>query len=92
LGCALTDLGGDGGDNRHSDSFDVRTVKEAQMNKDQIKGRAEEVAGKSKVTVGKVFKDGELANKGRAEEVAGKARATYGDAKNEVKKDVNSKQ
>jgi uncharacterized protein YjbJ (UPF0337 family) len=65
------------------------------MNKDQVKGRAEEVSGKSKAAVGKVFKDGELVNKGRAEEVAGKARATYGDARNEVnkeiKKDVGSK-
>jgi uncharacterized protein YjbJ (UPF0337 family) len=61
------------------------------MNKDQIKGRAEEVSGKTKAAVGKVLKDGELANKGRMEEVAGKARASYGDAKNELKKDANSK-
>jgi uncharacterized protein YjbJ (UPF0337 family) len=59
------------------------------MNKDQIKGRATEVSGKSKAVVGKVLKDGELANKGRMEEVAGKARATYGDAKNAVKKELN---
>jgi len=61
------------------------------MNKDQIKGRAEEVSGKTKAAVGKVLKDGELANKGRVEEVAGKARATYGDAKNELNKSANSK-
>jgi uncharacterized protein YjbJ (UPF0337 family) len=61
------------------------------MNKDQIKGRAEEISGKTKAAVGKVLKDGALANKGRAEEVAGKARATYGDARNELKKDVDSK-
>lgn len=61
------------------------------MNKDQIKGRAEEVSGKTKASVGKVLKDGELVNKGRVEEVAGKARANYGDAKNELKKDLNSK-
>jgi uncharacterized protein YjbJ (UPF0337 family) len=60
------------------------------MNKDQIKGRAEEVSGKAKAAVGKVLKDGELVNKGRVEEVGGKARATYGDAKNELKKDQNS--
>jgi len=40
------------------------------MNKDQIKGRAEEVSGKAKAAVGKVLKDGELVNKGRLEEVA----------------------
>ncbi len=59
------------------------------MNKDQIKGRATEVSGKTKSAVGKVLKDGELVNKGRLEEVAGKARATYGDAKNEVKKELD---
>ncbi len=57
------------------------------MNKDQIKGRAEEVAGKAKKVVGGVVGDGTLKNKGRAEEAAGKVRATYGDTKDEVKKD-----
>jgi len=60
------------------------------MNKDQIKGRAEEVSGKTKATVGKVIKNDELTQKGQAEEVAGKARATYGDAKNTVKKEWNT--
>jgi uncharacterized protein YjbJ (UPF0337 family) len=63
--------------------------KELDMNKDQIKGRVDEVSGKTKAAVGKVLKDGEMVNKGRMEEIAGKARATYGDAKNEVKKEVN---
>jgi uncharacterized protein YjbJ (UPF0337 family) len=57
------------------------------MNKDQVKGRAEEVAGKTKTVVGKVIHDETLKNKGRVEEVAGKARASYGDAKNEIHKD-----
>lgn len=57
------------------------------MNKDQVKGRAEQVAGKTKAGIGKVTKDETLKNKGRMEEVAGKARATYGDAKHELDKD-----
>ncbi len=57
------------------------------MNKDQIKGRAEEVAGKTKKVVGGAVNDESLKNKGRVEEAAGKARATYGDAKNDLQKD-----
>lgn len=59
------------------------------MNKDQVKGRAEEVAGKTKKVVGKVVDDETLKNKGRVEESAGKARATYGDAKHDFQKEVN---
>ena len=59
------------------------------MNKDQVKGRAEEVAGKTKKVVGGAVHDQSLKNKGRVEEAAGKARATYGDAKNEVNKDLD---
>ena len=57
------------------------------MNKDQVKGRAEELAGKSKKVTGKVIHDNALKQKGRVEEAAGKARAAYGDAKEEWKKD-----
>ena len=61
------------------------------MNKDQVKGRAEEVAGKTKKVIGKVVHDESLKNKGRVEEGAGKARATYGDAKSDLEKDWNKK-
>jgi uncharacterized protein YjbJ (UPF0337 family) len=57
------------------------------MNNDQIKGRAEELGGKTKKVVGGVLGDGTLKNKGRLEEAKGKVRATYGDAKDQVKKD-----
>jgi len=57
------------------------------MNKDQIKGRVEEVAGKAKKVTGKVLHDEELKEKGRAEEVGGKVRSTYGDAKEDVKQE-----
>jgi uncharacterized protein YjbJ (UPF0337 family) len=56
------------------------------MNNDQVKGRMEEVAGKTKKVVGEVFRDGTLKQKGRLEEAAGKVRSTYGDAKEEWKK------
>ena len=59
------------------------------MNKDQIKGRTEELAGKAKKVVGGAVDDQSLKNKGRVEEVAGKARATYGDAKNAVNKQLD---
>ena len=60
------------------------------MNKDQIKGRTEEVSGKTKAAVGKVLKDGKLVNKGRAEEVASKGapRHLWRRARNEVNKEV----
>jgi uncharacterized protein YjbJ (UPF0337 family) len=57
------------------------------MNRDQVKGRAEEVAGKTKKVVGGAINDDTLKNKGRVEEAAGKARATYGDAKSDLQKD-----
>ena len=56
------------------------------MNKDQVKGRMEEAAGKAKKVVGKVAQDESLKQKGRMQEVAGKARATYGDVKEEWRK------
>ena len=57
------------------------------MNKDQVKGRTEEIAGKTKKVVGKVVHDESLKDKGRMEEAAGKARATYGDIKNDTQKE-----
>ncbi len=59
------------------------------MNKDQFKGRAEEVAGKTKKVVGSVVHDESLKQKGRLEEAAGKARANYGDVKRDLKKDLD---
>jgi uncharacterized protein YjbJ (UPF0337 family) len=61
------------------------------MNKDQIKGRVEELAGKTKKVTGKIVQDNSLKQKGRLEEGAGKARAIYGDTKEELKKDGTGK-
>lgn len=57
------------------------------MNKDQVRGRMEELAGKTKKVAGKVVQSPTLRQKGRLQETAGKARAAYGDAKEDWKKD-----
>ena len=56
------------------------------MNKDQVKGRVEEVAGKVKELTGKVIGNKTLERKGDLEEAAGKVRAGYGDAKSRAQK------
>jgi len=59
------------------------------MNKDQVKGRAEEVAGKTKKVVGSIVGNEHLKDKGRLEEAKGKVRSTYGDAKHQLDKKVD---
>ena len=56
------------------------------MNKDQIKGRVEEVTGKAKEVAGKVVGDKELEAKGKAQVIVGKIEAGFGDLKNDAKK------
>lgn len=56
------------------------------MNKDQVKGRAEEVAGRVKKVTGKVVGNKDLEQRGRVEEATGRVRAGYGDAKREIQK------
>jgi uncharacterized protein YjbJ (UPF0337 family) len=51
------------------------------MNKDQVKGRAEEVKGNIKEGVGKAVGNDRLRGEGVADQVAGKTQAGYGDAK-----------
>ncbi len=59
------------------------------VNKDQVKGRMDQVAGKARRIAGGIAGGitghEVLAQKGRLQEVAGKARATYGDTKEEWK-------
>ncbi|MEF7617083.1 CsbD family protein [Aquincola sp. MAHUQ-54] len=55
------------------------------MNKDQVKGRAEEAKGHVKEAAGKVVGSEKLKAEGRGDQVAGKTQATYGDAKEQVK-------
>jgi len=62
------------------------------MNKDQVKGRAEQVKGAIKSTTGKVVGNTKLEVEGELDKVGGKAQATYGDLKEDVKdanKDAN---
>lgn len=57
------------------------------MNKDQVKGRMNELAGKTKKAAGKVARDRLLRRKGHMQEMAGRARATYGDIMEEIKEE-----
>jgi uncharacterized protein YjbJ (UPF0337 family) len=55
------------------------------MNKDQIKGRVDEAAGKVKEKTGDALGNKRMENEGRADKVAGKTQAGYGDAKEKTK-------
>jgi uncharacterized protein YjbJ (UPF0337 family) len=58
------------------------------MNKDQAKGRVNEVKGKVKEVAGKLTGNKELEQKGKIENAAGKVQAGYGDVKAEIKKSI----
>ena len=55
------------------------------MNKDQVKGRAEDAKGKVKEVAGKAVGNERLESEGKTDQVKGKAQAGYGDAKENVK-------
>jgi uncharacterized protein YjbJ (UPF0337 family) len=55
------------------------------MNKDQVKGRVEQVKGSVKETTGKAIGKPGLEDRGALEKASGKAQANYGDAKEKVK-------
>jgi len=61
---------------------------EQAMNKDQTKGRIEEVKGKLKEISGQVVGNKELETKGKVQNIAGKTQAAFGDAKADLKKAV----
>ncbi len=58
------------------------------MNKDQTKGRIEEVKGKVKEVAGKVMGNKELEQKGKFQGIKGQVQAGLGDLKEEIKKAV----
>lgn len=58
------------------------------MNKDQTKGRVEEVKGKVKEVTGKLTGDKDLEHKGKIQNLKGQAQAGYGDLKEDIKKAV----
>ena len=51
------------------------------MNRDQVKGRASEIAGKAKKAVGRVTGNKTMQAKGAMKEAGGKIRKTVGDAR-----------
>lgn len=55
------------------------------INRDQVKGRVEEVKGASKEAVGKIVNDKTLEAKGNFQKNMGKARAKFGDLKQGAK-------
>ena len=55
------------------------------MNKDQVKGRAEQVKGSVKEAAGKVVGNKKLEAEGKGDKAAGKVQATFGDLKQDVK-------
>jgi len=59
------------------------------MNKDQIKGRVEQVKGSVKEQAGKVVGNTKLQSEGTVDKAAGKVQATYGDAKEKVKSAID---
>jgi uncharacterized protein YjbJ (UPF0337 family) len=54
------------------------------MNKDQVEGKAREVAGKAKQAVADLKDDPNLHDEGTVDEAAGKAQAKYGEAKEKL--------
>lgn len=55
------------------------------MNKDQAKGRIEEVKGKIKEVTGNLVGNEELESKGKIQKSGGNAQAAYGDLKEDIK-------
>jgi uncharacterized protein YjbJ (UPF0337 family) len=55
------------------------------MNKDQVKGRVEEMKGSIKEATGKVAGDKTLEAKGNIQKNLGKAQEKYGDVKQDVR-------
>jgi uncharacterized protein YjbJ (UPF0337 family) len=58
------------------------------VNKDQVKGRMNEVAGKVKETTGKILGDEDLEAEGSVQKEVGVLQSTYGDLKEDIKKSI----
>jgi uncharacterized protein YjbJ (UPF0337 family) len=59
------------------------------MNKDQVKGVAEQAKGKLKEVAGDVTANRQLQQEGRADQVGGGVRKGVGDAKEQVKRGID---
>jgi uncharacterized protein YjbJ (UPF0337 family) len=56
------------------------------MNKDQVKGRIEEMKGKVKQVMGRIVGNKTLEQKGKIVKTVGSVQASYGDLKDDLKK------
>ena len=54
------------------------------MNRDQVKGRAKEVAGKVEKSVGRAVGSSKTEAKGIAKEITGKVQKAVGDVRNDI--------
>lgn len=61
------------------------------MDKDRIKGAAQQAKGATKEAVGEVFGDAKLASEGKAEKIAGKIRNAVGGMKDTVREAAGDK-
>jgi uncharacterized protein YjbJ (UPF0337 family) len=66
-------------------NFCPMTIREPNMNKDQVKGVGEQVKGKVNEAVGKATDDPAKELKGDLQQGAGKVQKSYGDAKEDAK-------
>jgi uncharacterized protein YjbJ (UPF0337 family) len=60
---------------------------ETEVNKDQVKGSAKQLAGKAQEKAGKLTKSRKQQVKGAAKQAAGKVQKTYGDAREDLEED-----
>jgi uncharacterized protein YjbJ (UPF0337 family) len=58
------------------------------VNKDQVKGRVNEVAGKVKETAGKIVGNEDLEAEGSVQKNIGVVQSTLGDVKEDIKKSI----
>lgn len=61
------------------------------MNRDQVKGRAKEIAGKVEKNVGHAIGNPKVEGKGLAKEIAGKVQKTAGDLRSDVAAAIDKK-
>ena len=59
------------------------------MNKDRIKGSAEQIKGKLKEAAGKATGDAKLENEGKADRVSGKIKNAVGGLKDTIKEAID---
>lgn len=63
-----------------------RRVREAVVNKDQVKGRIRKVKGEAKKVAGKISGNKSLQIKGAIQNVSGEIQAGYGDLRDDLGK------